>query len=357
MKNFLVIKTHAIGDVIMATPAFRALRNAYPHADISILIGKWSAPILKSNPSITRCMEFEDDILHKKRIIGLIKLILKLRLRKFDAAIIFHPSPFIHLLAVLAGIKKRFGLSRNGKNFFLTASVEENGSYNFYYPMNFLNVVNLLNTSDSERNKNSDAIIDVFSEEHDKLSLKNLLKNQGVNDFNNLILIAPAGSINPKENITARLWPYEYYIELIRLITSELPKFTIVLTGGYKDKVIVKEIKDQVPQALDLAGKTTLNELVCLVGLSQVIICNDSAVLHIGIAQKRPTIGIFGPTSIQSRVPKSQIEYSIQSSETCSPCYRFGEFLGCRKNASCMRAIVPEMVFNKVKTILGHRKV
>jgi heptosyltransferase-2 len=357
MKKILVIKTHALGDVLMATPALHELRSAYPQAEISILVGKWSAPILKNNPSITRCIEFDDAVIHKRQFLKIIKLIFFLRSFKFEAAFIFHPSPLIHLLAVFAGIKNRYGLNRKGKKSFLTSSVEENGSSDYYYPKNFLNVVHLAVSPRDCDIKNCEIKMEVFSKPSDRDSVEEILKHHQVNDFEKLILIAPGGSSNPKERIVARLWPWEYYTELIHLILKENQNYSILLTGGLNDRELLSRIHEKEPQIIDLSGKTTIQDLIYLVGLSQCVICNDSSVLHIGMAHNRPTIGIFGPTSAKSRVPQQNIENCIQSPENCSPCYYFGSFLGCNKNAACMRAISPEMVFEKVTKILSGGKV
>jgi heptosyltransferase II len=349
MEKILIIKTHAIGDVLMATPAFRALRLAYPDAEITILIGKWSSPIIKNNPYITKCIEFHDDILHKKRLIDIIKLLIKIRSLKFNSTVILHPSPFIHFFTALAGIKNRFGLSRGGKNFFLTASIEENGAFDYYYPMNFVKLVNLITP---KSNKNHDLKLDVFLNENDRRAANEILKHNGITNYNKLILIAPGGSANPKEKISVRLWPCEYYIKLIRCILREFSDYSIVLSGGIYDKEITTLIHDEIPQVIDLSGKTNIQELIGLVELSKVVICNDSAILHICIAQNHPLIGLFGPTSMKSRVPESQLEYCIQSTESCSPCYRYGKFLGCKKKGLCMRGILPEMVLKKLKKML-----
>jgi lipopolysaccharide heptosyltransferase II len=352
MKNVLVIKTHAIGDVIMTTPAIRALRRAFPQAEISVLIGNWSSPVLKNNPYINHCIEFDDTIAHKKRIIEIIKLVLKIRVMKFDAVIIFHPSLFIHFFTVLAGIKNRFGLSRNHKKCLLTASVEEIGAYDYYYPMNFLKVIQLLTNSTHIDININDLMMDVFTNPHDKVSAGLLLQQYGIIDVSKLILIAPGGSANPKESISARVWPCEYFISLIQLISLEFTDYSILISGGKNDSDIAKKIHNNCTQVIDLSGKTNIYELIHIIGLSRIVICNDSAVLHMSIAQKRPTIGIFGPTSLKSRVPPSHQQNCVQSTEKCSPCYYFGQFTGCTNKTSCMRTILPEQVFQKVKNLL-----
>ncbi len=356
MKNVLVIKTHAIGDVIMTTPALRALKKAIPDAEISVLIGKWSSPILKNNPYVSRCIEFDDIILHKKKIFEIVKLLLKIRSMKFDTAVIFHPSVLMHLFAVLAGIKNRAGLSRNGKNFLLTASVEENGSYDFYYPINFLKLVRLVSGSIFQGEKAEDLKMNVYSNENDRVSAENILRKQGILNLEKIILIAPGGAANPKENISARIWPVEHYIDLIHLISKELNDYSIVISGGKNDIDLVKSIHEKAHQVVDLSGKTNIYEIIHIINLSQVVICNDSAVLHISLAQNRPTIGIFGPTSMKSRVPLPYQQNCVQSTEKCSPCYYFGQFIDCNEKVSCMRTIFPDQVFQKVKNIVRASK-
>src|SRR4030067_2417530 len=98
-KNILIIKTHAIGDVLLVTPSIRYIRKRFPNAKISMLIGDWSKEALKGNPYIDEIITFEDSILQKKKIIKLLHLIFQLRQKKYDLCIMFHCNPIIHLMA------------------------------------------------------------------------------------------------------------------------------------------------------------------------------------------------------------------------------------------------------------------
>ena len=98
-QNILIIKTHAIGDVLLVTPSIRYVRKKFPNAKISMLIGDWSKEALKGNPYIDEIITFEDLILQKKKIIKLLHLILQLRQKKYDLCVIFHCNPLIHLMA------------------------------------------------------------------------------------------------------------------------------------------------------------------------------------------------------------------------------------------------------------------
>jgi heptosyltransferase-2 len=330
----------------MTTPALRALRKSFPQAEISLLVGKWSAQILNHNPNITRLIEFEDAIVHKKQIINIVKMILNLRSYKFDCAIIFHPSPFIHLIAMCAGIKKRYGLSRKGGSFFLTASAEMNTSSEFYFPVNFLNVLGTMGI------KSSNIAMEVFFTEKDCKALENILIKKGIIDYTKLILIAAGGASNPKEKISARIWPTHYYIQLIKKLINEFPQYTIVLCGGQNDKLMTSRIHAEIPLTVDVSGETDLQQLSCLVRWSKAIVCNDSAILHIALALRCSPVGIFGPTSVKTFVPTHQSVHCLQSPLSCSPCYRLGVFPGCKKGFSCMNAITPDQVYMEVHSLL-----
>ena len=67
-KNILIIKTHAIGDVLLITPSIRHIREKFPEARISMLVGKWSKEVVEGNPYIDKLITFDDSILLNKKI-------------------------------------------------------------------------------------------------------------------------------------------------------------------------------------------------------------------------------------------------------------------------------------------------
>jgi len=349
MNKILIIKTHAIGDVLMATPAIRELKKAFPGMMIDVLVGKWSEPVLKNNPYINEIISFDDSILFRNKFIKLLLLLRTIRKKNYQIALILHPSPFIHLLAFLAGIKQRIGLRRNKRGWFLTKYVDEETSPNYYYPKNFLHLLSCLGI------KTENYSIDCFYSEVDKSNVENLLTRFNISSEEKKIIIAAGGSHNPKETISARLWPYENYISLINKIKSKFPEHRILLCGSRNDSKINFYIEKNTEEVINLTNKTSLTELAYLIRCSEAVICNDSSILHIALSQKVPVLCFFGPTSLSSRIPESYRQFSIQSNEKCSPCYKYAIFPGCSKNMVCMSSITPNAAFEKAIQMLNNR--
>ena len=66
--RILIIKTHAIGDLLLTTPAIRDLRSAFPSAHITLLVGSWSASVVRGNPALDEIIEVEDSVFLNKKI-------------------------------------------------------------------------------------------------------------------------------------------------------------------------------------------------------------------------------------------------------------------------------------------------
>lgn len=348
MKKILIIKTHAIGDLLMSSCGIRETKQAYPRSEITVMTGKWSAPIIENNPHIDKTLIFDDRILFKKKIFALFSLIFKIRKEKFDIAFIYHPNPLIHLLfAYLTGIKERYGFRRTSSRF-LTGYIIEQGDNNYYYPQNFVNLLQAANIAPPENYK-----LDIFPQEKHHQEVTSLFDNSQIVSSDRIVVIAPGGSHNSKEKVSARVWPWEKYCDLINLLHEYNPSLQIVLTGGPTDNQTAEQIIEKLSIPIhNFCGKTSLLGTAVLIEKSKLLICNDSSLLHVALAQDTAVSCIFGPTAIETRIPENKKEYSVQSTTSCSPCYRYGGFPGCNINIACMENISADIVFNKVKPLL-----
>lgn len=335
-RNILIIKTHAIGDVLMATPAFRALRESHPQARITLLVGKWSYPVVKHNPHIDEFIVVDENLFFKKRVLGLLGLLWKIRSRHFDLAVVLHPSRFLHLFAWLGGVSKRIGLQREKTSPFLTGGILENGAHSFYYPQNFLDLAALV----GPRHANLQLQAPYGPEEQS--GFQALAQSVGLPLDEPYLLVAPGGARNPKETIAARLWPTDYYQRLLTMCKERWPQLRIVLSGGPGDAKLCEELAQACPGVVNLCARTSLGELLVLASAAGTVLCNDSSMLHIALAQGKEVFCFFGPTSAASRIPNLPNAHGLQAQVPCGPCYRYAVFKGCDQNMACMRAIAPE---------------
>jgi heptosyltransferase-2 len=331
--RILIVKFNAIGDVVMTTPAIRDLRQAYPKAHIALLVGSWSAPVIRKNPHLDEIIEFDQQMFVERRYFDIAKLLFSLRRRRFDAAVIFHALRSIHLFIRLCGISQRFGLSRGSGFSFLTASVPENLGLERYYAANYQEVAELAGAHAGP------TITEVHSDAEDTGEAHRLLTEGGLLAGESFLLVAPGGGRNPREDMAARRLPKERFAQVILDLLKDRTDLRVVLSGAESDRDETAFLAAHIPKSIDLTGKLSLPVLFSIVRKSTAVLCNDSSVLHIGIACGKPVVAPFGPTSARQRVPDWARPFVWQSDLPCSPCYASGgaAFPGCPIEFRCMR--------------------
>lgn len=346
--RILIVKTHAIGDLLLTTPAIRDIRRAYPQAHIALLVGKWSAPAVHANPHLDELIEVDDTVfLGRPNLWLLTKLLLRLRGMRFDKAFVFHPSPLVHLFTRLAGVPVRYGLvsARGGRH--LTASVPERLGPDDYYPENFLRVAALDGLSTGA------PVPEVHPAPGDDEAADALLRASGVMPDTGYVLVAPGGGRNSKDDVAAKRWPVESFIEVVRTLTRTHPALRVILTGAGSDRAETSAVAAAVPGVIDLTGQTSLRTLFGLTRRTRAVLCNDTALLHIAVACGTPVVAAFGPTLRARFLPPHMRDDAVQATIACSPCYIGGHFPGCGIGHQCMREIGPEVLTAKLEAVLA----
>ncbi len=346
--RILIIKTHAIGDLLLTTPAIRDIRLAHPHAHIALLVGKWSSPAVRHNPHLDELIEVDDDVLLGRRkpwmLVGLLWRIRRLR---FDKAFIFHPLSLIHLFARLAGIPLRYGLLNDRGSRHLTAGVREDLGPDTYYPVNFLNVAAL------DGVKTGEPHLEVYTSAEDDEAADRMLRGAGVDPVtDDFILVAPGGGRNSKDDVAAKRWPTEHFIEVLRDLRRTRPGLTVILTGAGSDRAEADVVAAALPHVIDFTGKTSMRALFGLTRRARAVVCNDTALLHIAVACGTPVVAAFGPTLRARFLPPSRRALAVQADIPCSPCYVGGHFPGCAIGYRCMREIAPAVLRAKLESVL-----
>jgi ADP-heptose:LPS heptosyltransferase len=107
-------------------------------------------------------------------------------------------------------------------------------------------------------------------------------------------------------------------------------------------------------QAINLAGKTSLTQLVALLQRADLLISGDSGPLHMGVACGTPILGMYGPTNPSLGGPVSPTATVLRSGIWCSPCYNAKDTTAdCRYyTTQCMKNILPSQVFEIAQTTL-----
>lgn len=330
-KNILVMQTAFIGDVIMSTSIFPALKDIYPNSKIDVVTIPAASIILKHNPHINNTYSFDKKSSFSNKLISFFGLVNKLKKNKYDIGISLQQSATSSYLLKLSKIK--FTVGRQ-KMKFVDKKIP--------YPANVHNkdrVLSLLSAF-SENKFNYNTEIYVPKEISEKIELK-LFKN----DLKN-ICIAP-GSVRETKKL-----PTNKYINII----NNLNEYNVYLIGAPNERDLCEEIKNRVnhKNIVNLAGELNLIESSAIVKKSDLLICNDSAPLHIANAVDTPVFAFFGPTVKKfGCYPYREKDRMIEVDLDCRPCGKHGSNTCPLGHHKCMKDIDMNLVKNYVDDLLN----
>jgi ADP-heptose:LPS heptosyltransferase len=326
-KNILLINFGGIGDEILFMPVIQSLRKTYPNSKITLCLEGRSKSFVK----LTDLLDdyFCVDIKTKNKYIEMLKLFFKARFGGFDLVISAGGNPLISMLLFFTGIKTRVGYSTNNLSKKLLT-----------YPV-------ILNKNQYASKMYFDLVTPITQGDYELPLIKvdNLEKNP------NSVLIHPGVSaMSVSKNITKTFTPQKW-AELIKRLLEIGKK--VYLAGGPDDNECITKIREGLKNAdltnfTDLFGTTkNIFDLVELIKKSEVLICSDSAPMHIGVATSTRTIAIFGPTDNETLLPKDEKYTAITNNADCRPCLWAKRQTTC-ENLKCLDIDI-EKIINLLK--------
>jgi heptosyltransferase-2 len=336
-KNILLVKTHAIGDVLMTTPSVRAIHHQYPDARFSYMTGRWSHQAVRSNPYIDDVIVIDDADLFERRILKLARLLWNLRTEQFDRAYIFQPAPEVHRLIQMAGIPERIGLYHDGAIHTLTVGIPWINDDRRYGPERYLDLVRA--TGGEPKGLGLDLAIpdDAVDEAH------RLLKDRP----GPWIALCPGGGVNPRQSVPEKRWHPDRWAELADRIHQSLGK--TILLGGSGDYYVARDIAMMNDRVLaDGVGHLTLAGSAEVIRRCALCITHDTATMHLAVAVGTPTLALFGPTDPQTLLPNNPKFLPVCHDVECRPCYWHGIFPGCT-NPRCLEDLQVDEVWDAVQ--------
>ncbi|MDP8212036.1 MAG: lipopolysaccharide heptosyltransferase II [Candidatus Zapsychrus exili] len=280
-KNILIVRTDRLGDVVLTTPSIKALRNAYPKAQISIIVASATRELLEANPYLDEII-VDDRKGINNGFVGFLRLVDFVRKKKFDLAILFHTKRRTNLLCFLAGIKNRIGYKNNKFGFLLTKPINDERHYGKKHEAEYcLDVLKHIGL------ESKDLDMHVSVKKESEQWMYSFLHQNKISDDDCFICIHP-GASDP-----AKRWPKNNFAELIDELVKKYNS-KIVIVGSSDVRPIAKEILSSINSSiLDLSGKTTVGELASLLMRADLLISNDSGPVHLAAALNTPVISIF----------------------------------------------------------------
>jgi len=297
VSRIVVLHMSGIGDLLLITPALRALRRLYPRAHMDLITYRLSnAAFLFRSPGVWRGCEFPlfDLDIKWAWTRGFWKALERpvrfIRQEPCDLYVSFHHCwlPQWHLLelwlAARSGARYKVGINPDfvrSPGVFDRALPESRLGDRHYRPF-FLEVVGLLGEA------GKDLSLEFPLEPGEVLNAKEAIRT--ALPGKRRIICLHVGATH-----AAQLWPLDRFIELAKRFETDGDG--LVLLGTEEERDLTGRLAASLPSGtvLNVAGKTTLFQMAAFIDASDLFIGNDSGPMHVAIARRRPTMGLIGP--------------------------------------------------------------
>ncbi len=303
-KNILVMRYRFIGDTLLSVPFLRNLRQAYPEANIDMLVAPNSGEILKYCPYINHLIYFDTTRKHQyeykedEEARSFFSYISQLKSNQYDTAFVLKRSFSSALLAFLAGIPQRIGYDTEARKLLLTHPLpyEKNKPETecFLDALRAVDIPIKDNHLESWWSDKEEQYINELTRDLDPALSQN--KTKGCH-----ILFHMTSSNAEKE------WPEGLFFHLAQWLIENF-NATIHCVGASSDASRYHNLSKTInsPESTrfyNWCGKTDLLESMSLIKRMQLVVGVDSGTLHMASAAKIPTLGLFNPENIEKWAP------------------------------------------------------
>lgn len=333
-----------VGDVVMATPALRALRQRFPQAHLAVLVAGNARPVLDGHPAVDEVFTWRAGRGVVGRVSALWATARSLRRAHFDTVALLTNSFRSALLARMAGASRRVGYAREGRGWLLThrlAPPRHGRRYAVVSAVHYYNAVaQRLGAADpGER-------LELATSPADEAAVAARLAAWGIGSRHPLVVVNPGASFGP-----SKLWLPERYGEVAdRLI--ETHGASVVITFGPGERELAQRVRAAMrgPGHLVDDPPGTLGQLKVLIRRCDLLLGNDTGPRHFAKAFARRLVTVFGSTHPGWSHTDDPRERIVRIDLACSPCQQKVCPYG---HHDCMRGVSSALVYAAAVELLG----
>jgi heptosyltransferase-2 len=321
--KILVVAPSWIGDTILAQPLFALLKRSNPATRLEVLAPDWSAPLLARMAEVDAVIA--NPFAHGEFNFGArCALGRRLAHEEFSHAYVLPNSWKSALVPFFAGIPRRIGYRGEARYLLL-----------------------------NERHRLDAARLPQLVQRYAALAgplpavlpaphlISSTEQQQAVRHALNLpldaapVIFCPGAEYGP-----AKCWPVQHFAALARLIAA--PQNPVWLVGSAKDTGVGEDVVAAAAgTALNLCGRTTLQQAIDLLAAARCVVSNDSGLMHVAAALGRPLVALYGSSSPTYTPPLSSNARIVSRNLPCSPCFKRVCPLG---HFDCLNGITPQQV-------------
>jgi heptosyltransferase-2 len=334
VPKILVVAPNWIGDALLAQPLLARLKKKLPGAVIDALAPQWTAPVLRRMPEIGEVIDapFGHGEL---KLASRWRLGRGLRTRAYDEAIVLPNTFKSALVPFFADIPLRVGFVGELRY----------GLLGLVHKLDEKRLPLMAERYAQLAEKPGTAPERPLPEVRLRVDGANLaaaLARLGLSRAKPVVAFCPGAEYGPSKR-----WPARHFAALARKLAAQ--GYAVWLFGSEKDRHIGDEIAHSSEgTAVNLCGRTDLASAIDLLSLAQVVVSNDSGLMHVAAGVGRPVVALYGSSSPEHTPPLSANARVVRTGIECSPCYARECPLGHFK---CMNDLAPERVIEEIAAV------
>jgi len=339
-EKILIIRLSSIGDILLTTPVVRLLKQKYPGSKIDFVIRNEFAELLIHHPGIRQFFIFD-----KNRNFKTLKHIRQeIKNEQYDLIVDLHKNFRSFYLTKFSSAKRVIRYKKDVIRRFFLVKFKLN-LYKEIIPI-YLRYLNCLKPFQIFYD---DKGLDLFFDDE--------IKERIFNEYAQFLKVPGSliVGIAPGSKHATKRWTPEGFSSVINFLTDK-KKAKIIIFGSQADQEIVQSLKIENHQSvLDVTGKLSLLESATFMNHCELVLTNDSGLMHLASALKKKVVAIFGSTTEElGFFPYTTEHIVIQNKNlSCRPCSYIGRKKCPREHFKCMKEIEAEQVISPVEELLG----
>ena len=331
-KRVLIFHTAFPGDLVLTVPMVEAVHSAFPAALISIVVVPSAAGLLLHHPAVHELIVY-DKRGSDRGLTALLRLGKRLRDLHIDIALVPHRSLRSAVAVRLARIPRRIGFSTSAGRLLMTDVVRYvRDAHEVQRNLSLLGPLGI--TSGGY------PLPRLYPDDEDRRVVDRIVAREA----GPVVVLAPGSKWNTKR------WPPEYFSALGRMLAER--GISVVLIGGKEDSALCAGIASEMGgnRVVNTAGRLTLLQSAEVIRRSTLLVSNDSAPVHLGVAMRTPVLALFGPTvPAFGFAPIGEHDEVLQQEGlSCRPCSIHGGARCPIGTFACMRQLTPDRVLERI---------
>jgi heptosyltransferase-2 len=337
--RILIMAPSWVGDVVMATPAFRALRRRFADAEITLAIRRNPRPVIDDAPWFDRVIEIDE---RGRTLFGTFRLARRLRDEAFDLGVLLVNSFRSALVMRLARVRRVVGYRRDGRAWLLSGGPTPPREGRRFVPVSaldyYLELARHLGADVSDRR------MALFYGDRVARAFDDFARRCGIDTTRRLVVLNPGASFG-----SSKCWPVEHFARTAEALAADDVQ-VVVICGPAERELAQAVAREAGCEVVSLHGEPAgLDLLKVLIDRATLLITNDTGPRHYAAAFDTPVVTVFGSTDPRWSDTGFERERIVRIDVECAPCQR----KTCPVDHRCMRLLKPELVIGAARELMN----